>query len=105
MIFHPILAILAATMSALYALLPAWTFGGILGAPLDGAGSNFGSPNGDGGAIRWFLQLLFVLDRYLPIHDALLPIVSVTMAISLGLVAFKVVKFILSLVPTISAAG
>lgn len=102
MIFSPLLHLLALLLNSVYAVLPAWTFTGFL-SPTGGADS--GANTADGGALRWFLSFFQQLDRFIPLHDALVPIMGVMLSLSLGLMAFKVVKFILSLVPTISAGG
>lgn len=103
MIYAPLFHLLTSLLNGLFAALPPWTFAGLL--PASGPSTGLGGPSGDGGALTWFLQLLRVLDRYLPIHDALVPIVSVSLALAAALMAFKAIKFLLSLIPTVSAGG
>lgn len=102
MIFAPLLHLLTALLNGVYHALPVWTFTGFLSAT---GGGESGAATADNGALRWFLSFFQQLDRFIPIHDALVPIMSVMLALSVGLLAFKVVKFVLSLVPTISAGG
>ncbi len=96
MIWHPFLAVLAAFLGTLYNLLPPWTFH--LTGDQTGASSDYGG-------VAAFISWLGTLDRFIPIHDALVPMVGVQLAITLGLLVFKAIKFVLSLIPTISAGG
>lgn len=96
MFFHPILAAITSLMNTLYSTLPDWHFLGF-GANPDAAS--------DKGALYWFLSFLKVLDRFVPVNDALVPIVLISFGITAGLLTVKTVKFVLSLIPTISAGG
>ena len=91
-------------MNSLYALLPDWHFIGFAGSPsCVGCASVPGST--DAGGLYWFLSFLKVLDRFIPVNDALVPIVLISFGITAGLLTFKGIKFVLSLIPTISAGG
>ena len=102
MIYAPLLHLLSLLLDGLYASLPVWTFTGFL---TPSGSTATGAPTADGGALRWFLSFFQQLDRFIPLHDGLIPIMAVMLSLSAGLLAFKIVKFVLSLVPTISAGG
>lgn len=106
MLFHPLFLVLTSTLNTVYSLLPVWSFHFGSGCG-DGAACDPGTSaaGGDGGALHWFVNFLGVLDRFIPVHDALLPILALSFAITLGLLIFKGVKWLLSLIPTISSAG
>jgi len=102
MIFAPLFHLLTALLNSLYASLPPWTFS--FNGPVGGS-SSIGGGGGDTGAVETFIFFLSAFDRFIPIHDCLVPIVSTQITITIAMLAFKAVKFILSLVPTISAGG
>ena len=87
MIWHLIITPIVALLNSLYAALPVWNID---------IGQSWLVPS---------LEWLASLDRFMPLHDALLPALSISGAVFVALFAFKLIKFILSLVPTISAGG
>lgn len=87
MIWHLLLAPVTAFLTGLYNALPPWT--------VDLGGSWLV------GGLAW----LTPLDKYVPLHDGVLPCVTIAAGVFVALMAVKLFKFLLSLIPTISAGG
>lgn len=87
MIWHLLLTPVTAFLTALYHALPPWNVD---------VGSLWLM-----GALNW----LAPLDKYVPLHDGVLPCVTIAAGIFVALIAVKLFKFLLSLIPTISAGG
>ncbi len=101
MFWHLILAPYIALFYAVFAALPPWTIK---------IGNGGGDGSGDGGSsdnsfIHYALQSMAGFDKFLPLHDGVLPLVFIASAMFIGLSGFKLFKFLLSLIPTISAGG
>ena len=87
MFWHLLITPIVATLNALYNALPPW------------------SPDIGQSWVHYGLVWLGPMDRFFPIHDAFLPALVVTSSIFVALNAVKWTKFLLSLIPTISAGG
>ena len=102
MFWHLLITPLTAFLTVLFNALPPWTIT-IGSGYLDGAQ---GDPYSvDHSFLHYALLFLAPMDRFVPLHDGVLPLLILSLAIFTGLSAFKALKFILSLVPTISAGG
>ena len=101
MVWHLILAPITALLNLLYAALPPWTVSIGSGAG-DGSGVDTAS---DHGFVHYSLLFLAPYDKWLPLHDGVLPLVGIAALMFTGLLAFKMIKFVLSLIPTINAGG
>ena len=87
MIWHLIITPFVALFNAIYAALPPW--------------------NVDLGS-SWFhyaLLWLVPLDKFIPLHDGFLPLILIAVGLFTVLNGIKIVKFLLSLLPTIGAGG
>ena len=87
MIFHWIITPFVVFLTALFNALPPWTVD---------LGSSW---------LHYSLQWLRPLDKFIPLHDAVLPLLAILLACFVGLNAVKWFKWLLSLIPTISSAG
>lgn len=101
MFWHWIIGAIVTFGQKLYDLLPAWNL-------------QVGSGYGDGATadssldnsfLHYLLLDLAPFDKFIPLHDGVLPLVTAAVLIFGGLLAFKGVKFLLSLIPGISAGG
>ena len=102
MFWHLLIAPFVAVLTGLYNTLPPWTITIGHGA---GDGSTVDNTSIDHSFIHYSLMLLAPFDKFVPLHDGVLPLVALALAIFLGLAGFKFIKFILSLVPTINFAS
>lgn len=100
MFWHLLITPIVLLFHTLYDALPPWTIS--LGSGLNPSDD---VSTLDGGMLHKSLTYMATFDRYVPLHDGVLPIVSLALAFFVAMIAFKVFKFILSLIPTISAGG
>ena len=96
MLFVAIIGWITDTLNFFYGLLPPWSI--TIGSGLTPGAS-------DDNFIHNSLVYVLSWDRFIPIHDCFLPIIGLVSAVGVGLGAFKAIKFLLSLVPTINAGG
>jgi len=96
MLFVAVVGWLTSTLDFFYGLLPPWSI-------VFGSGQTQNAS--DGNFIHNALAFVLAWDRYIPLHDCFLPIIGIVTAVGVALGAFKAVKFVLSLIPTINAGG
>lgn len=101
MFWHWLLAPVILFANTAFGLLPPWNLQIGFGY-LDGASSD---QSLDHSYIHYLLLDLAPFDRFIPLHDAVLPLITLAVLAVSGLLAFKFVKFGLSLIPGISAGG
>ena len=100
MFWHLLITPVVALFNSVFNALPAWTIS--IGDGADGSGAD---PSFDHSFIHYALLSMSQFDKFVPLHDGLLPLVAIAFVTFLGLSGFKLFKFVLSLVPTISAGG
>jgi hypothetical protein len=88
MLFTPFFALLTALLGGFLASLPPWTI-------KIGDGLSVANPS-DRNFIHVGLQVLGPLDRFIPIHDGLLPILGISVAITVGLNLYKGVMWLVN---------
>ena len=101
MFFHLLITPLVTLFNGIYNALPTWNLF---------LGNGYGDGGGDGGSldrslVHYTLRFLVPFDKYIPLHDGVLPVLGLTLAVFTSLLAFKAFKFALSLIPTVSAGG
>lgn len=101
MFWHLVLTPLIFFLNSLYSALPPWTLTIGTGAA-DGQGA---ADSIDHSYIHYGLVAMRPFDKFVPLHDGVLPLVLLGLAFFVALNAFKAMKFVLSLIPTISAGG
>lgn len=99
MIWHPIIAAFVTFLNALKTSIPAFSY------HLGAYGQVTDATSIDHSAISRSLQSLVIWDRFIPIHDALFPACAVSVSVVTVFLGVKLVKFVISCIPTVGAAG
>jgi hypothetical protein len=99
MIWHPIIAAFVTFITTLKAAIPAFNY------HLGGYHEVADPTSIDGSSVSRALASLVVWDRFLPIHDALLPACLFSIQVVAAFLVIKTVKFIISCIPTVSGSG
>lgn len=101
MFWHLLITPVVLLFNSTFNALPPWTI--TIGRGFfDGASTDSSI---DHSMLHYSLYFLRPFDKYVPLHDAVLPMTALALAFFVSLLGFKLFKFVLSLVPTISAGG